>query len=126
MATNGNKKEAVEGLEYYHVDGTKLESAANRYTFVWARRAEKDRARLLDKINALLKQIERKNEQEESGAQRAEAGGAGEGKSGNSARLNETGQRLNEQLPEDLLWSTTNEKLDRQEFGKTKMKKGCI
>lgn len=95
-------EEGLVRLEDYHVDGTKLESAANRYTFVWAKRVDKDKARLLDKINALLEQIERKNEEEESGARQAEAEGAGEGKIVDSARLEQTVQRLNEQLEEDL------------------------
>ena len=95
-------EEGLVRLEDYHVDGTKIESAANRYTFVWAKRVEKDKARLLDKINALLEQIEQRNEQEEGQAQRAGAeGGQGE-KIVDSARLNQTVQRLNEQLEEDL------------------------
>lgn len=95
-------EEGLVRLEDYHVDGTKLESAANRYTFVWAKRVEKDKARLLGKINALLEQIERKNEAEESQAQQAETEGVKAGKIVGSARLGQTVQRLNEQLEEDL------------------------
>lgn len=37
-----NKKGYVS-LEKYFVDGTKIESAANKYTFVWKRAVEKKR-----------------------------------------------------------------------------------
>ena len=43
-------------MEY--IDGTKIESKANRYTFVWRKTTEKNRTRLMDKIKALLEQID--------------------------------------------------------------------
>lgn len=45
-------------LDVEYVDGTKIESCANRYTFVWRKATERHRANLLDKIKALLKQID--------------------------------------------------------------------
>jgi transcription initiation factor IIE alpha subunit len=41
-----------------YIDGTKIESAANRYTFVWKRSVEKNKAKLETKINAVLNEIE--------------------------------------------------------------------
>lgn len=43
-------------MEY--VDGTKIESKANKYTFVWRKTVERNRARLIDKVKALLAQVD--------------------------------------------------------------------
>lgn len=45
-------------LDVEYVDGTKMESKANRYTFVWRKNVERNRARLLEKIRILLQQID--------------------------------------------------------------------
>lgn len=45
-------------LDVKYIDGTKVESKANRYTFVWRKSTERNRGRLLEKINALLQQID--------------------------------------------------------------------
>ena len=45
-------------LDVEYIDGTKIESRANRYTFVWRKTVEKNRARLQEKIHALLGQID--------------------------------------------------------------------
>jgi len=45
-------------LDTVYVDGTKLESRANRYTFVWKKTVEKNKARLEGKIQSVLEQIE--------------------------------------------------------------------
>lgn len=45
-------------LEVEYVDGTKIESKANKYTFVWRKSVEKNRARLQEKIRVLLGQID--------------------------------------------------------------------
>lgn len=39
------------------VDGTKIEAAANRYTFVWKKAVEKNEAKMLIKIQALAEEI---------------------------------------------------------------------
>lgn len=44
-------------LDVEYIDGTKIESKANKYTFVWRKSTERYRARLLEKINALLQQM---------------------------------------------------------------------
>ena len=41
-----------------YIDGTKIESKANKYTFVWRRTVEKIRERLMKKIKVLLSQID--------------------------------------------------------------------
>lgn len=46
-------------LEEQYIDGTKIESVANKYTFVWRGSVEKNKAKLESKVNALLSEIER-------------------------------------------------------------------
>jgi transposase len=41
-----------------YVDGTKIESAANRYTFVWRKSVEKNKEKLEIKIAAIIREIE--------------------------------------------------------------------
>jgi len=45
-------------LDVLYVDGTKMESRANRYTFVWRKTVEKNKAKLEAKILMILKQVE--------------------------------------------------------------------
>ena len=45
-------------LDVEYIDGTKIESKANKYTFVWRKTVEKNRAKLQEKIRILLQQID--------------------------------------------------------------------
>ena len=45
-------------LDVEYIDGTKIESKANKYTFVWRKTVEKNRAKLREKIRVLLQQID--------------------------------------------------------------------
>ena len=45
-------------LDVEYIDGTKIESKANKYTFVWRKNVEKNRAKLQEKIRVLLGQID--------------------------------------------------------------------
>lgn len=45
-------------LDVEYIDGTKIESKANKYTFVWRKTVEKNRAKLLEKIRVLLQHID--------------------------------------------------------------------
>ncbi len=45
-------------LKEVYVDGTKIESKANRYSFVWRKSVEKNKAKLESKIRAILSQID--------------------------------------------------------------------
>ena len=45
-------------LDVEYIDGTKIESKANKYTFVWRKTIEKNRAKLQAKIQVLLEQID--------------------------------------------------------------------
>jgi transposase len=45
-------------LKEQYIDGTKLESRANKYTFVWRKSVEKHKSKLEDKIRCILQEIE--------------------------------------------------------------------
>ena len=51
-------------MEY--IDGTKIESKANKYTFVWRKTVERNRTRLMAKIRILLEQVDEAIAQENS------------------------------------------------------------
>ncbi len=56
-------------LDVQYIDGTKIESASNRYTFVWRGSVEKNKAKLEAKIKAVLQEVDshiEKDKQERS------------------------------------------------------------
>ena len=53
-------------LDVQYIDGTKIESAANRYTFVWKGAVEKNKAKLETKIDAVLHEIASQIKQDQS------------------------------------------------------------
>ena len=53
-------------LDVEYIDGTKIESKANKYTFVWRKTVERNRTRLMDKIRILLEQVDETIAQENS------------------------------------------------------------
>jgi len=95
-------------LNEYHVDGTKMESVANRYTFVWAKNVARYKASVLAKVAALVDQIEQANEEAEAEAEAAakvEAEAEAKPSSApieDSQALAQTIDRLNEQLATEL------------------------
>lgn len=46
-------------LDVQYIDGTKIESASNRYTFVWRGSVEKNKVKLEEKIHAVLSQVDK-------------------------------------------------------------------
>jgi len=44
-------------LEKQFIDGTKIEANAHKYSFVWKKPVEKNKAKLQDRINAVLSEI---------------------------------------------------------------------
>ena len=52
-----NRKGYVS-LKKYFVDGTKIESAANKYTFVWKKAVEKNEKKLDEKVRVFLKDVD--------------------------------------------------------------------
>ena len=63
-----NRKGYVS-LEKYFVDGTKIESVANKYTFVWKRAVEKNERKLDEKLRLFLREVDEitENENQEYG-----------------------------------------------------------
>jgi len=45
-------------LDMQYIDGTKIESAANRYSFVWRKSTEKHKAKLEEKIKTVVQEID--------------------------------------------------------------------
>ena len=50
--------EGFVSLKTQYIDGTKIESAANKYSFVWRGSVEKSDKRLREKVGTILKEIE--------------------------------------------------------------------
>ena len=46
-------------LDVQYIDGTKIESASNRYTFVWRKSVERNKLKLEAKVGNIIRQIER-------------------------------------------------------------------
>lgn len=65
-------EEGYVRMQDYFVDGTKMESVANRYTFVWAKNIERFKSGLIDKIATLVTEIERINDEVEVDAKKKE------------------------------------------------------
>ncbi len=93
-------------LDVEYIDGTKIESKANKYTFVWRKTTEKNRAKLLDKIRALLQQIDEVIAQENS-----EPEG---GQSFTPAELKNIADELNQALSKEPEPATNEEKAARK------------
>ena len=58
-------------LDVEYIDGTKIESKANKYTFVWRKTVEKNRAKLMEKIRVLLSQVDEAVAQDKAAADEA-------------------------------------------------------
>ncbi len=77
-------------LDVEYIDGTKIESKANKYTFVWRKSTEKNRAKLMKKIGVLLEQIDDAVAQEKAETDKAVAFTADD--------LREMAERLDESM----------------------------
>lgn len=53
-------------LNVQYIDGTKIESAAGRYTFVWKGTVEKNKAKLEEKLQSVLSDIESQIKKDQS------------------------------------------------------------
>ena len=53
-----NQLGVVDLKEVIYTDGTKIEANSNRYRFVWRKRVENDRKKLLTKVKVVIKEIE--------------------------------------------------------------------
>jgi len=90
-------------METYFVDGTKVEANANRYRWVWGKSVRRYQRQLRGKIEALLEEIERVNEEEQAeygDDDLEELGGKGSGGLDSADLASRIGQ-LNERLKEE-------------------------
>lgn len=94
-------------LDVEYIDGTKMESKANKYTFVWRKSTEKNRAKLIAKIEALLEQIEESIAQENAEEVKSQ--------SFTPADLKNIAEELNRSLENEPAPQTKEEKEDRKE-----------
>jgi transposase len=62
----------VLSLDIQYIDGTKIESAANKYTFVWRGSVEKNKAKLEEKIKKVLGDIDQQIQQDNQEANQQE------------------------------------------------------
>ena len=94
-------------LDVEYIDGTKIESKANKYTFVWRKSTEKNRAKLMEKIKVLLEQVD------DSIAQ--ENGNEDEPLCFTPSDLRDMAERLNKSLEANPEPSTKEDKEKRKE-----------
>jgi len=102
-------------LESYFVDGTKIEANANRYTFVWKKSTEKNKAKLQEKVKQLLDEIDEIEAAEEEEYGDADLEELGEGKEIDVEKLKEAARKINERLrqqPEEKELKTAKKKLE--------------
>jgi len=60
-------------LDVQYIDGTKMESVANKYTFVWRKSVEKNKAKLQEKLKNILAQVEEGIAQDNAADENAES-----------------------------------------------------
>lgn len=56
------QEEGFVSLRVQYVDGTKVESCANKYTFVWRKSVEKNQSKQKERLSMLLQKIEQEHE----------------------------------------------------------------
>ena len=94
-------------LDVEYIDGTKIESKANKYTFVWRKSTEKNRAKLINRIKALPEQIDESIAQENAEE--------GNGQSFTSEDLKNIAEELNRSLESEPQPDTKEQKEKQKE-----------
>ena len=94
-----NRKGYVS-LEKYFVDGTKIESAANKYTFVWKKAVEKNEKKLDEKLKVFLKDVEEITHKENEVYGDKDFAELGEDITVTSEEIKEAAAKINERLAE--------------------------
>ena len=94
-------------LDVEYIDGTKIESKANKYTFVWRKSTERNRAKLMGKIKALLEQIDESIAQENTEEENRQ--------SFTAAELMDMAEELNHKLDDRPTPETKEQKKEHKE-----------
>lgn len=85
-------------LENYFLDGTKIEANANKYTWVWKKSNKRYKENLEKKVKALLVEIDKENEAEESEYKDKDLEEMGEDAHIDSEELKKRIEEMNERL----------------------------
>ena len=96
-------------LDVEYIDGTKIESKANKYTFVWRKSTEKNRTKLIGKINTLLEQIDESIAQENVNTEYEDR------QDFTPTELKDIAEELNRSLENDPAPETKKQKEERKE-----------
>ena len=120
-------EEGLVHLQDYFLDGTKIESKANKYTFVWKKGMDKNRAKLENKIRELISQIDYLNDKEnaEYGDKDLEELGDHEI---SSEKIEDLAKRINERIKakENKNSKEKTKKPSKQEKEKDKTEKNIL
>ena len=93
-------------LDIQYIDGTKIEAAANKYTFVWRGSVEKNKVKLEEKLKSVIQDIEAQTHEDDMAIVREELPQAIDSKvireklSQLNARLKESDKKTKKQLTE--------------------------
>jgi transposase len=93
-------KEDYIKFENYFLDGTKIESNANRYSWVWGKSTKRYKEKLKEKCSELFKAIESINEDEDSEYGNKDLEETGNGKEINSTSIKEAVKEIDRRLVE--------------------------
>jgi transposase len=88
-------------FEQYFVDGTKMEANANKYSFVWKKSTEKNKAKLQDNVKALLDEVDAVQEWEDEVYGDRDLNEVEGGKEISSEDLQRVADKLNEVLQKE-------------------------
>lgn len=94
-----NKKGYVS-LEKYFVGGTKIESATNRYTFVWKKAVEKNEKKLDEKLRVFLNDVDEIAHKENQVYGDKDFAETGDDEPVTSEDIKEAAERINQKLAE--------------------------
>ncbi|MGN0454662.1 MAG: IS1182 family transposase [Ruminococcus sp.] len=87
-------------LEKYFVDGTKIESASNKYTFVWKRAVEKNEKKLDEKLRVFLKEVDEITAEENQEYGNKDLAELGEDITVTSEEIKAVAEKINRKLDE--------------------------
>lgn len=88
-------------FEQYFVDGTKMEANANKYSFVWKKSTEKNKAKLQENVKAMLDEVDAVQEWEDEVYGDRDLNEVEGGKEISSEDLQRVADKLNEVLQKE-------------------------
>ena len=94
-------------LQEYFLDGTKIESKANKYTYVWSKSLNRNKSNTENKIKQLISQIDSINQKENEEYGDKDLEELGEDSKITSEKIEELTKKINEKL------SKMNEKQEK-------------